>query len=148
MLSKSMEFGDKKVPDIMIESAIVLQKQIYKAIDLKIPLSRAYAIKYFKDTYKENKDDPYHHTFRAVAALHLASKVCEDAKNLAKFVFALQECKRSERCAAALSVLGHINNIGDDFIPFVTKNLKLHELDLIQDLHFNFHVTLPYDYVH
>ena len=146
--SEKKEFGDKKIPDDIVESAIILQKQLHQSVGLKDPISRAYAIQFFKDTYSENKLNPYHHTFRAVSALHLASKVCEDAKILSRFVTALEECKRKENVAAALTILGPINDIGKEFVPFVTSQLKTYELDLIQDLQFNFQVTLPYDYIY
>ena len=144
---ETMEFGDKKAPDLVVESAIVLQKQIFQAVGLKDAISRAYAIHYFKETYNENEKNPYHHTFRAVAALHLASKVCEDAKILARFVSALDECKKKENLSQAFAVLGQVNDIGKDFVPYVTSELRSYELDLIQDLKFNFQVKLPYDYV-
>ena len=144
---ETMEFGDKKAPDLVVESAIILQKHIFQAVGLKDAISRAYAIHYFKETYNENEKNPYHHTFRAVAALHLASKVCEDAKILARFVSALDECKKKEALSQTFAILGQINDIGKDFVPFVTSELRSYELDLIQDLKFNFQVTLPYDYI-
>lgn len=146
MLSPT-EFGDQKVPDSIITCVLTLHKEIFKKVKLTEPILRAYALHYFKVTYKENKDDEYFLIYRAIAALHLASKVCEDGKMLEILVKALEECRGKDSLTEVFALLGEIHRINTDFVKTVTESCRLAELDIIQDLQFSFKVVLPYDYM-
>ena len=137
----------QQVPDDVMECVVIIQKHLFQSVQLKDPTICAYAFQYFIKTVKSCSIDPINIVIRAIAALHLASKVCEEAKLLSRIVYALEDCKLKENLISYFNRLGIYQQILDMDPQVLIEYSKIAELDIIQDLEFDFSIDLPYNYI-
>lgn len=139
--------SNEQVPDDVMECVVIVQKHLFQAVSLKDPTICAYAFQYFIKTYRSCPNRAIFVIIRAVATLHLASKVCEEAKLLNRFVFALEDCKMKENLVIYFQRLGIYQQLLEMNSQKMIELAKNAELDVIQDLEFDFFIELPYDYI-
>lgn len=148
MMTKPQNFIGRDI----LESVSEIHKYVCSRLDIKNPAVSALAMIYFRKTYNDAK--PNMLLYKCFSTIHLASKVCEEQKHLARSLNVFQDILKSEKgiYIKCLKILGYNKN--DDILDtnkanssdFQRKLINC-ELELLSSLNFKLKYKLPYDYM-